>query len=164
MNQTQNQNQIKRTKIGTFMYNLTMQCGWFLDKHIWLYYILNFTWGIFLTVIGFLLALVMLITGHKPKKFHSTFYFNTRAKNWGGLEMGMTFLVSRNDHAHTVMHELGHTYQNAIFGPFMLFLVSIPSAIRYWVRRFKKSEKSYDAIWFEGAASDLGEAVMNYED
>jgi hypothetical protein len=32
---------------------------------------------------------------------------------------------------HCVEHECGHTFQNAIFGPFAIFLVFIPSFIRY---------------------------------
>ena len=153
----------QRTKLGSFMYNFTIKCGVFLCRHKWLYYILNLTWGVFLTLIGFILSLIMLISIHKPTKYHGTFYFITRAKNWGGLEMGMIFLVSRNNQEHTVMHELGHTYQNAILGPFMLFSVSIPSAIRYWYRKFKKTTKDYDCIWFEGGASDLGKWVVNFE-
>ena len=55
--------------------------------------------------------------------------------------------------------------QNAILGPFMPFVVGIPSAIRYWYRELKYNRKgkvpptSYDSIWFEGQATRIG---VNY--
>ena len=48
------------------------------------------------------------------------------------------------------MHEFGHSFQNAILGPFMIFLVSIPSAIRYWYQTIRESKgktnKPYDSF------------------
>ena len=43
---------MERTKIGTSLYNLTVKWGEFLNKNMWLYYLLNYTWGIIMTVIG----------------------------------------------------------------------------------------------------------------
>ena len=62
---------------------------------------------------------------------------------------------------HTKQHELGHTFQNAILGPFFIFLVSIPSAIRYWLHRFNKLNHDYDFAWFEGNASYFGNYYYN---
>lgn len=40
-----------------------------------LFYILSFTWGILVTTYGCICALVMLIIGKKPEKFHNRIYF-----------------------------------------------------------------------------------------
>jgi hypothetical protein len=64
---------------------------------------------------------------------------------------------------HTKCHELGHTYQNALWGPFTIFLVAIPSAIRYWYQIIRekqgKPNKPYDSVYFEGSASYIGETL-----
>ena len=76
--------------------------------------------------------------------------------------MGTMFLRDYSSYFSTNNHELGHTFQNAILGPFFIFIVAIPSAIRYWYRRFsKKTKPEYDAIWFEGSATSIGEYVYN---
>lgn len=44
---------------------------------------------------------------------------------------------------HTRCHETGHLLQQAIFGPFMPFIVSFPSAARYWLFRFNSQRSRY---------------------
>lgn len=125
------------------------------------FYTLNLTWGILLNIVGFIVALVLLCTGAKPKKHGGCIYFNV-GKSWGGLELGLVFLTDERDSEHTKNHELGHAVQNAKYGLLMPFIVSIPSAIRYWYREFKyyrkgkKPPTDYDSIWFEGEATKLG--------
>lgn len=57
-------------------------------------------------------------------------------------------------------HEMGHGLQTLVFGPFMPFIISIPSMIRFWIRRYKmsKGEKlpPYDSVWIEGTATKYG--------
>lgn len=130
----------------------------FIVKNKWLYYLLQFTWGSLMNAIGILVFLVLIIFGRKkPKRFHNNFYIVV-SKNWGGLELGCFFLIDKNESDHTKYHESGHAIQNIIFGPLMLFIVSIPSAIRYQYRKFTPNKKhpAYDAIWFEGQATDFG--------
>ena len=43
--------QNQRTKYGKFMFNLVLRGSKFLMKHMWLYYVLNYTWGIIMTLI-----------------------------------------------------------------------------------------------------------------
>ena len=66
--------------------------------------------------------------------------------NWGGVTLGTSILIADRMGAdwtlHTKCHECGHSFQNAIWGPFTIFLISIPSAIRYWARNIKKTELS----------------------
>ena len=156
-----------RTKYGKLMFNFTTKIGKFLVKHIWLYYILNYTWGLIMTIFGWLsLSLICLFDPLKIKnigKFGPVIYL-TIGDNWGGLSLGTTTFVADNMGdlwtVHTKCHELGHTFQNAILGPFMIFLVSIPSAIRYWYQKIRamkdKTNKPYDAFWAEGSATEIG--------
>jgi hypothetical protein len=129
------------------------------------FYLLSFTWGLPLTLIGLLVALVLLSTGHKPKKWGLCWYFEI-GKGWGGLELGVVFLTSKTATEHTKNHELGHAIQNTKYGFAMPFIVCVPSAVRYWVRKFqyaigKPPKTKYDDIWFEGEATALGNAYMN---
>lgn len=169
----------KFTKYGKFMYDFCEAGTKFLVKHKALYYILAHTWGLLMTLIGYLITLVLLIVNLILKlcekeplplnKHYWVYYFNI-GKSWGGMEMGTMFLTDRNDHSSTKKHEFGHTFQNCLLGPLFPFLVAIPSATRYWIQeiRWRKGKgslnKPYDSIWFEGSATDLGTIAQNYID
>lgn len=167
------QYQNERSTYGKFMFNTILRASKFLMNHIWLYYLLNYTWGIIMTAVGWVVFLFMKIFLSKKiieqAKFGPCFY-TMIGNNWGGLSLGVTFLLGANMGKswtlHTKQHEMGHTFQNAILGPFAIFLVYIPSFIRYWLfsynQRRGKPNKEYDAIWFEGNATTVGE--IYYED
>ena len=92
-------------------------------------------------------------------------YYVKFGNRWGGLSLGTNFFVADNmgDEwtLHTKCHELGHTFQNAIWGPLAIFLIYIPSYIRYW--KFRSNNKKnkpnpdYDLFWAEGNATTIGE-------
>ena len=128
-----------------------------------LFYILSVIWGLPMTLAGGLTAIVLMIAGFKPKRYGWCYYFEI-GKNWGGLELGIVFLVNKNSSMHTRNHEHGHALQNCLWGPLMPFVISIPSAIRYWVREFQQRQgkvlKPYDSIWFEGQATQWGQTFM----
>lgn len=129
----------------------------FIVKHKPVFYLLQYTWGLLINAIGLIISLVLLISGHKPHKFGNNYYF-TVGKNWGGLELGVCFLCGElNQTHHLKCHESGHGIQNIIWGPLFPFVISIPSAIRYWYRRTHVCKTAYDDIWFEGQATKLGE-------
>lgn len=119
-----------------------------------LFYTLSLTWGLPLTIIGAIIFSILIILGKKPKKWDYCYYINI-GKSWGGLELGLFFIVDENDSIHTKKHEQGHGIQNCYFGPFMIFIVFIPSAMRYWYREIikkinpNKALSEYDSIWFE---------------
>lgn len=125
------------------------------------HFILNITWGLPLTLIGAIVALVLICTKHKPKRFGGCIYFNV-GRSWGGLELGLFFILDRHNVVHTRRHEFGHSVQNMIFGPLMIPIVCIPSAIRYWYRELKYHRKgvvpptAYGDIWFEHQADVYG--------
>lgn len=128
-----------------------------------LFWLLSLTWGLPMTLIGLLAALVLMILGYKPKTFHGLIYFDV-GKYWGGVNFGPIFIKCQGDDLSLMRHEAGHGLQNIMLGFFMPFLVAIPSAARYWWReylvRFKKKTydelPDYDSIWFEGWATKLG--------
>lgn len=136
-----------------------------------LFYFLNLTWGLPLNIVGFIVAVVLLLAGKKPKRWGDCFYFEVGKTNWGGLELGIFFLTSKNPSIHTRNHEHGHAIQNCFFGVFMPFIVNIPSAIRYWYRRIREkkglvNKTDYDAVWYEHTATMLGTKYVkgvNYE-
>lgn len=124
------------------------------------FYFLSFTWGLTTTLIGCIVAVVMIITDHEPQKWGYCYYFEV-GKGWGGLNLGPFFLVGENASEHTKSHECGHAIQNCWFGPFMILIVSIPSVIRYWYRKIRNMigypcHTKYDDVWFEKSASNLG--------
>ena len=132
-----------------------------------LYWIWSCTWGIIMTLIGFFAACGLIISGHKPHHLGPNVYFVV-GKNWGGVELGAFFIVSRAGAiGNTKYHEAGHGLQNLIWGPLMPFVICIPSAIRYWYRELKyyrkglRPDTDYDSIWFEGQATRWGNKVYN---
>lgn len=124
-----------------------------------LYYILNFTWGIIMNIIGVIGAGAMLVLGKKPIRHAGSIVFRT-GRGWGGVSLGVFSFVCEEASEHTLNHEFGHSLQNALYGPAFPFIVAIPSAIRYWkIRLGKLVVKNYDDAWFEGQATDWGTKI-----
>ena len=94
-----------------------------------LYYILNLTWGLPMTLIGAVVALFLMFVRKKRPEIHGgCVYFKTGKTNWGGVSLGLVFLTDHENDEHTKNHEFGHSIQNAVLGPLMPFIVCIPSA------------------------------------
>lgn len=135
------------------------------------FWIWSLTWGSIMTAVGLLVALALLVTGHKPYFMGPQMFFKF-GTGWGGVNFGPIAVVCSNASINTEYHEAGHGLQNLIWGPLMPFVVSIPSAIRYWYREwvYRKDKKKYrelpdyDAIWFEAQASNWGKAVYSLND
>ena len=100
------------------------------------YWLVSLTWGGVMTLLGAVIALGMLLSGHAPKKLGPNVYFEA-GLGWGGMEYGAFFFVARDASERTRLHEAGHGIQNLVLGPLMPFLVCIPSALRYWMRNCK---------------------------
>jgi hypothetical protein len=151
------------------MKNLIISLGKRISDNRYLYYFLNFTWGLLTTTLGYLLLLILLPFG-KVRNFNGTLYLEFKGYRPWGFSVGTVFFVGKQEHHNQfefstiIRHEYGHTVQNAMFGPLMIFLVILPSFIRYWYRRFlysikKHPKQTYDAVWFEGTATQIG---INY--
>ena len=127
------------------------------------YWLIQCTWGIIMTVIGAITAIIigLFVTG--PVWFGPNLMF-VFGKNWGGISLGPFIFVSTANYAYgnTEYHEAGHSLQNIVFGPLFPFIIGIPSLIRcsYYNYRMAhaKTENlpNYDAIWFEGQATRWG--------
>ena len=117
-----------------------------------------------MTAFGATVALLMLLTGHKPRVFAGRYiYFKFNRLSGFGFEGGPFFFVAQDaEYLELMQHEAGHGLQNIILGPLMPLLVSVPSAARYWYREWchkyrpEKPLPPYDAVWFEGWATRLG--------
>lgn len=148
------------SKVGKWLYDLCFKGAQYLKKNKWLYYILLFTWGLWMSLIGLIVSLCLLIGAQKPCGIFGLWKFEIKER-WGGCSLGCMYIRDTTSVESVDRHEIGHTYQNCILGPLFPFIVAIPSAIRYWdrIRRKKKGEtlKPYDAIWFEGSATDIGD-------
>lgn len=135
--------------------------------NIFLFYFLSFTWGLPMTLVGMLVALVLLLTGHKPKTWNYCLYFNV-GENWGGCSIGPVFLTGKKEYESVNNHEHGHAIQNCFLGVFMPFVVALPSAIRYqylthkYFNKGKEPPKPYDSIWFEHSATVLGTELNDW--
>lgn len=129
-----------------------------------LFYLIQFTWGLPVTITGVFATLALLCGGYKPKLNQGYIYFVV-GKNWGGVNFGCFIVLSETSakSKYTILHEMGHGIQNLMYGFLMPFIVSIPSTIRYWYRRFiihigkGDALPDYYSIWFEKQASELGE-------
>lgn len=131
------------------------------------FYFLSFTWGILISLAGCITSLVLLIAGYRPKKNAYGWVFII-GKTWGGVSIGPCRLLgSECENDYMKKHEFGHSVQNCFYGPFMIFLVVIPSTIRYWYYEYHYAKgrisklRPYNDIWFEHQANVLGE--KNYE-
>ena len=127
------------------------------------FYVLSYTWGLPTTLAGCAASAVLRATGHQPKKYGWCTYYEV-GNHWGGCSLGPVFIKQKQPSRHICEHESGHAIQNCYFGPFMPFLVSIPSSVRYRAhrlrRRMGKPLPPYDSIWFEAQATKLGQEYL----
>lgn len=156
-------NQFQHNKLAQWLFDVITKMAIPLTKNEVLYWILEWTWGIIMSLIGLIASLITMCFGVKPKRMCYTYYLQTR-KCWGGIDLGYTFIRDTTSSGSITKHEYGHTFQNAVLGPFFIFLIAIPSAIRYWTitpinnwrKKHGKTPKAYDAIWFEDHATQFG--------
>ncbi len=141
----------------------------FISKHLVLFYILSFTWGFIGSFIGLLMLIPFAIT--KNVRVNRGRLYGVFSKKFGsgwGFEMGCFFFTSYDcaTDEDLMLHEMGHGLQNICLGPFQLFVVSIPSMIRYWYRELHYYRKGkippteYDSIWFEHWATSWGNKYL----
>lgn len=126
-----------------------------------LFYLLTFTWGLPMAIVGGLSALVLTALGYKSHGQYGYCWVFEVGRNWGGLSLGPVIITSEPHNNKTMKHEHGHAIQNCWFGPLFPFIVAIPSATRYWwrkllIKRGRTDLPDYDSIWFEGDATRIG--------
>lgn len=144
-----------------------------------LYYILQWTWGLPLNIIG---ALAFIVCG-AINLWSSCIYNKTvfriyryrkaicivAPKSFGGIDLGMFFVRGKYDE-NVCAHEYGHSIQNIQWGWLFIFVIGLPSLLRaawrMFYRRFiynktRKKLSDYYSIWFEKQASLYGEKAQN---
>lgn len=136
-----------------------------IHMKVFLYRLVQWTWGILQTLIG---ALLYLINRKNPHfKYHGAI-----ATVWhghsGSVSLGMfVFLEINHEKAETpqeqklLRHEYGHTIQSLILGPLYLLIIGLPSLI--WAGCFNKYRAkrsvSYDRFYPEHWANRLGAKI-----
>lgn len=119
-----------------------------------LFYVISFTWGGIMSIIGLVVLLITLPFG-KIEIYHGRLYKRI-GDNWGGLELGCFFLCDNQCGEHTLAHEVGHGLQNCIWGPLFPFVIGIPSALRYWLFNQTSQADREAFVLFIGAVWTLG--------
>lgn len=151
------------------------------------YWLIHAIWGFPTFIIGCFIALYMILTNRTPKVFGYTLYFESKLLKGCGFEAGPFFVIAADCSNSVAMkqHEHGHGIQTLWWGPLMLFIISLPSAIRFHYRNFQyrhhvrmyakgkisreqyscwlRSVPDYDSIWFEHQASVLGKKYFSEE-
>lgn len=112
-----------------------------------------------MTLIGGILALLLIVSGHRPQIFHYNVYFRF-GRGWGGVNFGAFFFLSKYQPDSTKQHESGHGLQNLILGPLMPFVVGIPSAFRCWIREYSYKGKKIAAGITLSVAAAIGIALF----
>ena len=100
-----------------------------------------------------------ILFGHIDKHYmdKNMLCLETKKQWWGGFSVGWVKVVNKNPDSHILAHESGHQVQVALLGDLWIFVVGIPSIIRYQIYEHNMNiRKPYDYAWFEGTASQIG--------
>ena len=133
-----------------------------------LYYFLHWTWGLVPNIVAGIIALILKICGAEVSKFRNSICVQTKY-DWGGsFSLGM-FIFMGKDCDSSKPHEYGHTIQCMGWGILFIFIIALPSVIRYWYREiiYKTNKEkyynlpAYDSIWFEHQATQLGNKAVD---
>ena len=112
-----------------------------------------------LSAVGSVVYFVLKLIGYTPRYYCGIPYFEV-GKGWGGVEMGWFFIVCKDWDTHLKNHEVGHLVQNAEVGGLSMLWWSLCSCARYWWREIFGAKTDYDAWWFEGNATALGDEFI----
>ena len=127
---------------------------------LFIYYLLQFTWGIIQNVIGLLLWIILFIIN--PKRKHKSFYgaFVCIWKFKESLSLGVFIFLAKNDN-RLLVHEYGHSIQSMILGPLYILIIGIPSFIycicfnSYRTRHNKNYYRFYTERWANILGSNI---------
>jgi hypothetical protein len=130
-----------------------------LPKQKWLYYLLQFTWGLPANIVGGIIALYFISC--KRFCFQHKYNICCGLRGNAGFSLGIFNFVPLDASDSLKNHEFGHSVQNIYFGPFYFGMVGIPSVARFLWREIQQKRNKplttqYDDIWFEGQATKNG--------
>jgi hypothetical protein len=83
------------------------------------------------------------------EKVGDVYVFETDSRN-GSVSLGNLVFISKytSNYSKTLTHELGHTLQSKVLGPFYLFVIGIPSILWASLRRICRPLRKIDYYWF----------------
>lgn len=127
-----------------------------------LYTIIQCTWGVIQTLIGF----ILFISNFRKKHY---LYLGAIVTEWnysGCVSLGLFIFISKDSgicKKGLIVHEYGHTIQSLILGFLYVPIILIPSLIWCGLPCFKNYRKikkiSYYSMYAESWANSLGERV-----
>ena len=138
-----------------------------------LYIIIQCTWGIIQTTLGFLVFLLNIKNKHYF--YHGAIITERNAPS--SVSLGMFVFTTSNPmkdkrienkipddelSKRLLVHEYGHTIQSLIFGPLYLIVMGIPSTLWGFLPHYQKKRNqgvSYFSFFTEKFANFLGEKV-----
>ena len=121
--------------------------------------LIQLTWGLPQTLLGFLLYLYWRSHGAAHRTYHGAIVTHWAAG--GGVSLGLFVFVSDKAHPGVTVHEYGHCIQSLLLGPLYLIAVGVPSYI--WanlpaLRKMRRETgRSYYSVYPENWANILGE-------
>ena len=140
-----------------------------------LYLLLQWTWGILQTFLGFIVFIAHLKDRHYF--FHGAIV--TEWKNKSSVSMGAFIFITDEPYFYEklkdefsaeelaqrlLVHEYGHTIQSLIFGPLYLIVMGIPSTLWGFLpfcnNKRKEKRISYFSFFTEKWANHLGERTV----
>ena len=138
-----------------------------------LYIVIQCTWGIIQTSLGFIIFLINIKNKHYF--YHGAIITERKVKS--SVSLGMFVFTTTNPmkdkriknripdeelSKRLLVHEYGHTIQSLIFGPLYLIVMGIPSTLWGFLPCFQKKRNSgvsYFSFFTEKFANYLGEKV-----
>lgn len=139
-----------------------------------IYWFFSLTWGLIMTIPGLIGTLVLIFLGGTTHRNGCSIITEIKDTNWGGLSLGPFSFCSRysEDSPSTFdeirKHEFGHSLQNIILGPLFIFVIGIPSFVRYWYSEYKDAmyepldDDWYESAWFEHTATKYGTKIVDW--
>lgn len=131
--------------------------------NLFLYYLLQYTWGIIQNILGFLLYVVLSL--RKKRRLRGLFN-GARILSWdnnGSLALGRYIFISNyivGNPIRVIVHEYGHTIQSCILGPFYIPIIGIPSLLWAKMPNFRRNRLrgryTYSSFYPEKWANHLG--------
>jgi len=134
--------------------------------YLFLFYLLQWTWGIIQNVLGFFVFVFLCLKDSKRKIFMYKGTIVTMWKQKTSASLGMFIFLGIADE-RVLVHEYGHSIQSIILGPLYLPFIGIPSMI--WchhptLRKLRrKGTYRYSSFYTEKWANHLGEKVTDEE-
>lgn len=124
-----------------------------------IYTLVQCTWGIIQTSLGFVLFLINI----KNKHYIYKGAIVTQIEGRYSVSLGLFIFISNKQKSNSkiLIHEYGHTIQSLILGPLYLIIIGIPSFLWATLPYFEKrrNRSSYYSFYTERNANYFGKLV-----